>query len=234
MSLQVWKIDSMRWRIGARWGPCPLFVFASRSGDRGVECFEVLFELCAAEVLVADQDQHPAALALAACDHLQADEFLVDFWGGQRERPWRAVQREQGVQQIALLLEALGSDYQIELHTEVPSAEFTVRPEHHGIGHRIPAPVVVSPETYRLDDFSALPNLVHCVNERAIDCIRQLATADVLVMSRSSFSYLGGILNRNGIVLYQPFWHQAPSSWMTVGPDGSFDDIQFRQAVQAL
>src|ERR1017187_1895208 len=99
MSLQVWKIDSMRWRIGARWGPCPLFVFASRSGDRGVECFEVLFELCAAEVLVADQDQHLAGLALAARDHLQADEFLVDFWGGQRERPWLAVQREQGVQQ---------------------------------------------------------------------------------------------------------------------------------------
>jgi hypothetical protein len=61
-----------------------------------------------------------------------------------------------------------------------------------------------------------------------------LATADVLVMSRSSFSYLGGILNRNGIVLYHPFWHRAPSSWMTVDPDGRFDEIRFRGAVQAL
>jgi hypothetical protein len=68
-------------------GAMSLFVFASRSGDRGVECFEVLFELGAAEVFVSDQDQHLAGLALAARDHLQADEFLVDFGRGQRERP---------------------------------------------------------------------------------------------------------------------------------------------------
>ena len=93
---------------------------------------------------------------------------------------------------------------------------------------------MVSPGMWRLDEFSVLPRLVRCVNERAIECIRQLATADVLVMSRSSFSYRGGILNRNGIVLYHPFWHRAPSSWMTVGPDGRFDELEFRQAVEAL
>ena len=100
--------------------------------------------------------------------------------------------------------------------------------------YRITAPVVLSPEMCRLEEFSVLPNLVHRVNGRAIECIGGLATADVLVMSRSSLSYLGAILNRNGIVLYHPFWHGAPSSWMTVGPDGQFDETQFRQAVTAL
>src|ERR1039457_6906525 len=83
-----------RGEVGASAG----FVFASRSGDRGVEVGEFGFEVFAAEVLVADQDQHLAGLAVAARDHLQADKFLVDLWRGQRERPWCAVQGEQGVQ----------------------------------------------------------------------------------------------------------------------------------------
>ena len=71
-----------RVEVGASAG----FVFASRSGDRGVEVGEFGFEVFAAEVLVADQDQHLAGLAVAARDHLQADEFLVDCRRGQRER----------------------------------------------------------------------------------------------------------------------------------------------------
>jgi hypothetical protein len=100
MSLQVWKIDSMRWRIGARCGlrPRSSFVFASWAHDLRVERGEFGFEVLAAEVLVADQDQHLAGLAFAARDHLHADEFLVDLGRGQRERARRAVEGEQSVQ----------------------------------------------------------------------------------------------------------------------------------------
>jgi len=136
-------------------------------------------------------------------------------------------------QQVARVLETLEIDYQIELHTEAPDGEFVIRPGDLGIAHRISAPVVVSREMCRLDEFRVLPRLVYRVNDKAIECIRQLATADVLVTSRSSFSYLGGILNRAGIVLFHPFWHGAPSSWITVAPDGHFDEAQFRQAVTA-
>ena len=107
----------------------------------------------------------------------------------------------------------------------------TVEPRVHltlecVVACRSRTPVVGGPEMGRLEEFSVLPNLVHHVNGRAIECIRGLATADILVMSRSSFSYLGAILNRNGIVLYHPFWHRSPSSWMTVGPDGQFDEAR--------
>ena len=137
-------------------------------------------------------------------------------------------------QRVAQVLEELAIDYQIELSTEVPTGDFVVQPHYHGMNGRIHGPVAVSPEMCRLDEFGVLPNLVHCINERAIDCIRKLATADVLVMSRSSFSYLGGILNRSGIVFYHPFWHPAPSSWITVEPDAQFDETQFREAVGAM
>ncbi len=135
---------------------------------------------------------------------------------------------------VAHVLDALGIDYRMELHTEVPNKEFIVQPNHHGISHRISAPAIVGPELCRLDEFSVLPNLVLCINETAIECLRKLATADILVMSRSSFSYVSAILNRNGIVLYHPFWHHAPSLWITVGSDGQFDRVGLRRAVETL
>jgi hypothetical protein len=137
-------------------------------------------------------------------------------------------------QSVAQVLEALEIDFQIELYTEVPDQSFVVTPGHHGIEHRISAPFVFHPALSRVDEFRVLPNLVPCINGEAIDCLRGLATADVLVMSRSSFSYLGGILNRDAIVLYHPFWHSALSSWHTVEPDGQFDRSEFSQAVQRL
>ena len=50
-------------------------------------------------------------------------------------------------------------------------------------------------------------------------------------MSRSSFSYVGAILNKTGIVLYHPFWHTALSSWLTVDPDGQFDRSRFDRLI---
>src|SRR5512135_2617482 len=82
MSLQVWKIDSIRWRIGARCGPRPGLVFAAGSHDRRFERRQFGIEVFAAEVLIAEQDQHLAGLALAAGDQLQADRLLVDLRRG--------------------------------------------------------------------------------------------------------------------------------------------------------
>jgi hypothetical protein len=132
---------------------------------------------------------------------------------------------------VARVLEALNLEYRIELWTEVPTGDFVVRPNHHGIDRRITAPVAAGPEMFGLDEFSVLPNLVHCINGTTIDCLRNLATADILVMSRSSFSYVAAILNRAGVILYHPFWHSPLSSWVTVGADGEFDPVQLSRAM---
>jgi hypothetical protein len=194
--------------------------------DRFPDCYEVCKEISPFPPLAPAREGRTLRVAV----HVRRGElFVVDSDRMLPNGYYIAV-----AQRIARALEAGGCDYQIELYTEVPSCEFVVEPESHGISSRITAPVVLNPEMWRLEEFSALPNLVHRINGRAIECIRGLATADILVMSRSSLSYLGAILNRSGIVLYHPFWHRAPSSWMTVGPDGQFDETQFRQAVTAL
>ena len=128
-------------------------------------------------------------------------------------------------------LETLGLKYEIELWTEVPASDFIVGRYHHGINGRLTEPFAARAEMYGLEEFNALPNLVHRLNGRAIDCLEGLATADVLVMSRSSFSYVAAILNRNGIVMYHPFWHSGMSSWIEVDPEGRFDAARLVAAI---
>ena len=194
--------------------------------DRFPDCYEVCKKISPFPPLVPVREGRTVRVAV----HVRRGElFVVDADRMLPNGYYIAV-----AQRIARVLEAAGGDYQIGLYTEAPSAEFVVEPERHGISSRITAPVVLSPEMCRLEEFSVLPNLVHRVNGPAIECIRGMATADILVMSRSSLSYLGAILNRTGIVLYHPFWHRAPSSWMTVGPDGQFDEARLGRAVSAL
>jgi len=100
MSLAVQSIDSIRWRIGARWGPWAALVLAARTDDLRFELGKFGFEALAAEVLVADQDQRLARLALAAREERQADLLLVELGAGQRQRPGRAIEREQGIGEL--------------------------------------------------------------------------------------------------------------------------------------
>jgi hypothetical protein len=45
--------------------------------------------------------------------------------------------------------------------------------------------------------------------------IDEMATADYLIMSRSSLSYVGALLNRNGTVIYPAlFWHKPLTTWL--------------------
>jgi hypothetical protein len=132
--------------------------------------------------------------------------------------------------QVARALEARGIAYGIELHTEIPTAEFAVKPGYPGLMSRA-VNSVISPAMSHLTDFEVLPHLVRCINDPTLDCLRKLATADVLLMSRSSFSYLAAILNRRGIVLCNPFWHGTLSSWLQVNDQGAFDSTRFVEAL---
>ena len=83
MSLQVWKIDSIRWgwaRGGARWG----VVVGAGSDDRGVEFGGEPLELAAGVAFVADHEQ--VAGALAALQQGEADVAFGGLGRGRRRR----------------------------------------------------------------------------------------------------------------------------------------------------
>lgn len=116
--------------------------------------------------------------------------------------------------QIAGNLQKLGIPFVCELYTEVASKPFVVTPQHHGIEGRIPGNVTLDPRVNRLEDFEVIPNLARFVNGDPIHTLRRMATADALVLSRSSYSYVAAILNAGGIVVYHPFWHRPLKEWL--------------------
>ncbi len=62
-------------------------------------------------------------------------------------------------------------------------------------------------------------DIVFHINETIEDTFSSLVLADVLVTSRSSFSYTAAILSE-GIVYYLPFWHPPLSHWKIIRPKG--------------
>ena len=82
--LQVWKIDSIRWRIGSRCAPGPSF--CGVPGDRGVEVGGRVFEVAAGVAEIADHEE--VAVALAAFEQRQAEVAFGRLWRGEDERAW--------------------------------------------------------------------------------------------------------------------------------------------------
>jgi hypothetical protein len=116
-------------------------------------------------------------------------------------------------------LQEVGIQFVCELYTEVPSKPFLVTPGHHGIENRISEGVMVDPKMNAIEEFDVIPNLSKLHNIDPIETLRGMATADLLIMSRSSFSYVGAILNPNGAVIYHPFWHSPMKEWLILGED---------------
>jgi len=112
--------------------------------------------------------------------------------------------------------------YEFHLHTEVLTKPTLITPSHHGICDRIPKSVLVTPEDSKMDDFKTIPNIKYHINEYPVDTLKALTLSDVLLASRSSFSYVAGILKRDGVVLFHPFWHSLAPGWI---PTRSKDDI---------
>ena len=106
-----------------------------------------------------------------------------------------------------------GLAHEFHIHTEVLTKSTVITPQHHGICDRTKEPVVVGPEDSHMEDFAGLPNVVLRINEDPVDTLKALCTCDVLLASRSSFSYVAAIVKK-GIVLFHPFWHALAPSWI--------------------
>src|SRR5208282_75665 len=130
------------------------------------------------------------------------------------------------------VLKKLGIPFVCELYTEVPSKAFVVTPQSHGINGRISHPVVIDPKMYRLEDFDVIPNLRKRINLDPIESLKGMATADALIISRSSFSYFAALFNK-GIVIYYPFWHQPLKEWLISDINGNISSEQILEQLES-
>ncbi|MFZ4116207.1 MAG: hypothetical protein ACOYK6_05730 [Chthoniobacterales bacterium] len=133
---------------------------------------------------------------------------------------------------IIKVLKRLEIPFSCELHTEIPSQTFVVTPEHHSMRHRLEKPVIMNPENHHMEEFDIIPNLKKYINYDPLGSLRLLATADLVIMNRFSFSYLRAMLNKKGIIVYHPFWCAAPLEWLDATHKPSFHDRLLEACLQ--
>lgn len=133
---------------------------------------------------------------------------------------------------IVEALKKLGIPFVCELYTEVPSKAFVVTPQSHGINGRISHPVLIDPKMNHIEDFDVIPNLRKCINLDPIESLKGMATADALIISRSSFSYLAALFSK-GIVIYYPFWHQPLKEWLISDISGNISSEELLEQLKS-
>ena len=121
-------------------------------------------------------------------------------------------------------LRRLGIPFVCELYTEVASTTFQVAGDSHGILGRVSEPITFTPEMNNLEDFDGIPNLERYANLETIETMRRLATADALILSHSSFSYLPALFHADGLVVYHPYWRSPMEEWLVADDDGVFPE----------
>jgi hypothetical protein len=129
---------------------------------------------------------------------------------------WRMLPNNYYVSIITLLNQIIPrftSNYIINVHTEAPTKETVIHPDNYVITNRITKDVTIRPEDLHLEDFS-LPHVRLCINESPTEALEAFTRSHIFVMSHSSFSVIGAAMNRNGIILYHPFWHRPAPYWL--------------------
>ena len=84
------------------------------------------------------------------------------------------------------------------------------------------------PEDY--PEFADVPNLHWCLTMGAQDSFLHMVFADLLITSKSSFSYKPALLNRGIKVCPRNFWHGYPDTpdWILCENDGAFDSSRLK------
>ena len=79
------------------------------------------------------------------------------------------------------------------------------------------------PEDY--PEFAHYPNLHWCLDMKAQDSFLHFVYADLLITSKSSFSYKPALLNKGIKVCPKDFWHGYPDTknWILVDNEGNFN-----------
>ena len=107
-----------------------------------------------------------------------------------------------------------GIPYEFHLHTEVITKPTLITADHHGICDKTIKSTVLKPEDNHLEDFDEFVGCKFHINEYPIDTLKALVLSDVLLASRSSFSYIAGFLKNKGVILFHPFWHCLLPDWI--------------------
>lgn len=85
-------------------------------------------------------------------------------------------------------------------------------------------------ESKDFPEFEKFPNLNFCLDMNAQDSFLHMVFADVLITSKSSFSYKPALLNKGIKICPLGFWHGYPDTkdWIIADENGNFNSHQFQ------
>jgi hypothetical protein len=66
------------------------------------------------------------------------------------------------------------------------------------------------------DFYNYYPNITVDDNTNAIDAIRHMSRAEILLVSNSSMSYIAALFNRGKVYCYKNFWHSPKKEWRRI------------------
>lgn len=150
-----------------------------------------------------------AASPLRVAIHVRRGELFVAF----SERMLPNAYYVNASLLVSKILNEFSIPHVFEIHTEHVLEPKVVRHLGRDVG-------TVYPEDDHLEDYDVLrPRTMH-FNGDPLKTMQSLATADIFIMSRSSFSYTSALLHKpkSSLVVYHPFWHNARRDWLTVDP----------------
>jgi hypothetical protein len=86
-----------------------------------------------------------------------------------------------------------------------------------------------------VDDFEEFKRLgIDCyINSCPFSTFHSLVSADVLVMAKSSFSHVAGLLS-SGVKIYEPFFRQPLKDWIVIGKDGRLSNEVLKGQIQGV
>jgi hypothetical protein len=127
--------------------------------------------------------------------------------------------------EITSAITSAGKEYEILIHTDLTGERIWEVPQganEETLKYWNDAGIIDSEGRLVLQDLSELSgfdnykNLSIVSNIDPISAWRIMSEADFLLIAKSSFSFVGALLNRKGLVISPYFWSKGPESWLTL------------------
>lgn len=144
--------------------------------------------------------------------------------GGMAIYPGQAIPREMNegyfVLRIQEVLKEITGDYRITVYTDAPNKdiEYIVPENQEYLWEGSPGfknGIMCVKGNPLLELTTTFPGARIIIGGNPLEAIKGMALADYLITSRSSLSYVAGILNRNGKIISAPdFWHPKLRHWV--------------------
>jgi hypothetical protein len=146
----------------------------------------------------------PRSRALEVCVHLRRGDVSAND-PETAGRLTRSDAMANSIAQVRTVLKALGAMIRVRVFSQGSEQDFTV---FRDLGCDL------------------------CLDLSALETFRELVAADVLIMSKSSFSYVAAILN-DGVQIYDRYARSPMSHWVERGRDGLADPTLLRTKFEA-